>query len=135
MAEVEYAFLANEAHASTRGFAMHDALGVGFSDSEADRFPATLKTVAFVSKILFAVEEAGKSHHVRVEIWDADARVMEYDERDFVPQLVAYDATRASAFNVAFNFADLQFPRQGRYAFHLFVEGQDLSSTFPNQAT
>lgn len=94
-----------------------------FSDIQAASVPVTLPRLAFVARILFTPDEAGKAYHIEVVISDPKGNEIARPGGDInVPSAPPGIDSLAADLPMLFDLFGL--PEWGRYTFMLLVDGK-----------
>jgi len=128
-----YALLADAAQVTPDG--KLSMLGGDFDTIFVRSFPAQHSSLALVVKLDAARDDCGREHEMRVtSSGPLNSSFLPAVESRFTPQLNPLFANRPTRVLLVFNFQSLMFPNQGKYQFHITVDGTQLG-TVPLELT
>lgn len=118
--ELEFAFLSDYAEQDRK---LH-AVGIGWNTLYAQGVPTRHPHMTFVARLVGSVAEAGTK--------DYGLRLIDADGEDVLPPVAGQFAFEvkpgelSASATLIMNMVNVDFPKYGRYAIHLLVQGVEM---------
>ena len=121
--EIELAFLADAAQETAGKL---NALGIGIDQILADQVPSFHPVMYLVLKIALQPIECDRPHQMEIVLWDPDGQIVGPQlNGQFSASRRADDPLKVSYAQVVVSMIGQRFPREGDYAFHIVIDGQE----------
>jgi hypothetical protein len=124
--EVAYSFLARAGEFTRDG--TFSAIGADFSVVHSKVFPMPLTAMTLIAKLVFAEDEWGKHHDLRIELVGEDNVNLAPELKTDIDVPVPHDPEKKMAMRVAVGLLNIQFPHPGKYRVRLLLDGEETRS-------